>query len=504
MSGASPESEPAWRVHLPAGVALAEVDLAEGGNLPACWTRRWSQAPAQPVLHDDHRGWLTAEEVEARTRRVASRLAAAGLSPGDRLLVSAAPSVDLVIAYVAALRLGLTVVPANTGYRGREVAHIVGDCRPAGALVDDRERGEWVRTASTAPLVVVGPEVDLPDGVEVPVLDRVAPTAPALIAYTSGTTGAPKGAVLSHANLLASAHALRLAWRWTPDDRLVLALPLFHLHGLGVGLNGSLTSGAAVLVRPRFDVDDVLDAAAELDGTMFFGVPTMYGRLAASSRLGELARLRLCVSGSAPLPPDLWHAVADGGRQEILERYGMTETVMTVSNPHDGERRPGTVGFPLPGVDVRISAEDGQLHVRGPNVFGGYWERPEATAEAFDDEGWFATGDVVDRDADGYLRILGRTKELIISGGYNVYPREVEEVLRDHPAVADVAVVGLPSDEWGEQVTAFVVPDGPLDDRDVLAFAAERLAAYKCPKELRRVDALPRNAMGKVLKHELR
>jgi malonyl-CoA/methylmalonyl-CoA synthetase len=229
----------------------------------------------------------------------------------------------------------------------------------------------------------------------------------------------------------------------------------------------------------------------------------MYSRLAASDRLGELARLRLCVSGSAPLSPELWSAVAERGGQRILERYGMTETLMNVSNPYDGDRRPGSVGLPLPGVDLRLDDGTDEILLRGPNVMRGYWERPDATAEAFTADGWFRSGDVGAHDPDGYLRIVGRRKELIISGGYNVYPREVEDVLRSHPAVRDAAVVGRPDPEWGERVTAFVEADG-VDERELLELAAGQLAPYKRPRAVVFVDALPRNALGKVVKGELR
>ena len=494
---------PEWAVHLPAKVEAQSIDLAAGGSLPGCWVSRWQADPSHPVLFDDASGRVTAEELQARTARVAARFAAAGLVAGDRLVMSAVPSAAFVVAYVAALRLGLVVVPLNGAYLQREVAHIVTDARPAAAVVDDAARGGWIREASAGDPVITGPDVDLPDGPPV-VLDGVAADAPALIAYTSGTTGAPKGAVLRHANLLASAHALRLAWRWSPDDRLVLALPLFHMHGLGVGINGTLTAGAQVVIRPGFDATDVYDAISAHGASLFFGVPTMYARLAKSARLDELSALRLAVSGSAPLPDVLWHEVAQRSGQHILERYGMTETVMLVSNPHDGERRPGAVGFALPGVELAISETSGELAVRGPNVFDGYWERAAANAEAFDGAGWFLTGDIAARDPDGYLRIVGRSKDLIISGGYNVYPREVEDVLRAHPTVNDVAVVGLPSPRWGEQVTAFVVANEPVDVAALMEFAAGQLARYKQPKEIRLVDSLPRNALGKVLKSELR
>jgi malonyl-CoA/methylmalonyl-CoA synthetase len=310
--------------------------------------------------------------------------------------------------------------------------------------------------------------------------------------------------VLTHANLLAGSESVRLAWRWNASDRLVLALPLFHVHGLCVGLHGTLLAGASAVLLPRFDVDAVLDAARDYGASLFFGVPTMYHRLAQSSRVGELSGLRLCVSGSAALPAELHRTLAERGGQRVLERYGMTETLMIVSNPYDGERRAGSVGFPLPGVELRLAGGDeGEILLRGPNVFGGYWERREATAESFL-EGWFRTGDLGSFDPDGYLRILGRSKELIITGGLNVYPREVEEVLLDHPDVAEVAVVGTPSDEWGELVTAYVVSTGDQPVPEVLlAFAAERLAPFKRPRLVHFVDSLPRNALGKVVKHEL-
>ena len=476
-----------------------------GATLPEAWAAHFETAPDRPLLWEKRRGWVTAGDVDQASRRVAARLAGAGLRPGDRILMSAGTSVDLVEAHVAALRLGLVVVPANTAYREREIVHLVGDAGPRAAVVDDPDRAGWIHRANPD-VLILGPDVDVGSGAgAAPVLDAVRPEDPALIGYTSGTTGTPKGAVLSHGNLLASSEAVRLAWRWTADDRLVLALPLFHIHGLGVGLHGTLLAGASAVLLPRFDPDAVLDAAAAHDATLFFGVPTMYARLAGSHRLGELGRLRLCVSGSAPLPPAIFDRLADGSGQRVLERYGMTETGMNVSNPYDGERRPGTVGFPLPGVELRL-AENGEIHLRGPNVFGGYWGLPDATAAAFTDDGWFKTGDIGEHDPDGYLRLVGRARDLIITGGLNVYPREVEDVLLEHPAVAEVAVAGTPDAEWGEIVTAYVVPAPaaarPVDD-ELGGFAAERLARFKCPRRFVFVDELPRNALGKVLRHEL-
>lgn len=272
-----------------------------------------------------------------------------------------------MVAHVGALRAGLVVLPVNTAYTARELAHVVADARPVAAIVDDADRGRQVAAADlTGTLRVLGTDVALPDGPTPPHLDQAATDDPAIIAYTSGTTGAPKGAVLSHGNLLASAEALVLAWRWTPEDRLVLALPLFHLHGLGVGLHGTLVAGASAALRPGFAADDVIATVAEHDATLFFGVPTMWNRLVGASDAAGLHRLRLGVSGSAPLPAELHDRIAAATGQRVIERYGMTETVMNVSNPYDGERRPGTVGFPLPGVDLRLAEGTDEILLRGP------------------------------------------------------------------------------------------------------------------------------------------
>ena len=514
-----------WRAHLPEGSKFGEADLTVAGTLVRAWTSGWGAAPEAPVLldgvvegvvegpqlagHHHQRGtWWTGAELEEATRRAAGRLIGAGLVAGDRLLWSTGSSVATLVIHIAALRAGLVVVPANTAYTAAEIGHIVTDVRPAAAVVDDPRRGQWAREAAGGALAVFGPELDVPDHDPGP-LDAVGPEETALIVFTSGTTGVPKGAVLSHRNLLASVESVRTAWRWGPDDRLVHCLPVFHAHGLCVGVYGTLLAGGSAVLQPGFDPRAVLDAADEHSATLFFGVPTMYHRLVASDRVGELARMRLCVSGSAPLPADLHRRVSAATGQAVLERYGMTETLMNVSNPYEGERRPGTVGFPLPGVEVTL-ADDDEILVRGPNVFGGYWERPEATEDSFapDPLGgrpWFRTGDLGSVSDDGYLSILGRSKELIISGGYNVYPAEVEAVLLAHPEVLDVAVTGTPSDEWGEVVTAWVVTerDGPAPD-GLTEYAATKLAPYKCPRLVHMVGEIPRNALGKVVRTELR
>ena len=486
--------------HLEAGTPF-DPNPGGVGNLTSAWARAWRAAPERPQLHDPESGWRSRGELDAESARRAGRLAALGLEPGDRVLSSAASCFDLVASYVACLRLGLVVIPTNTAYGRRELEHVIRDARPRAALLDDEERMRVVAEIDPT-LHVLTPALDLADAPPPP-LDAIDASAPALICYTSGTTGQPKGAVLSHANCLASAEALRLAWRWNEGDRLLLALPLFHMHGLGVGLHGTLHAGASAVLLPTFRPGEILTAIDAHGASLFFGVPTMYHRLLRERSARALASLRLCVSGSAPLPASLHEEIEKTTGQRVLERYGMTETLMLVSNPYAEERRPGSVGWPLPGVELRLEGEPAEIQVRGPNVFTGYWERPEANAAAFTDEGWFRTGDLGRRDADGYVEIVGRAKELIISGGYNVYPREVEDALRAHPGVEDAAVVGEASEEWGERVVAYLVTPEPVELDALRAFVGDALAAYKHPRAIYRVDALPRNALGKVQKHRL-
>ncbi len=476
-------------------------------SLTAGWVARWRADPDRVVLVDAPSGATrSAADLATGSAVVAHRLAALGVLPGDRVLLSCDPSVDTVEAYVGILRLGAVVVPANTAYTSAELEHIVGDVRPVTAVVDDPERVPGLPFgASTTALtrrtpVIAGRVRDVP--LE---LDLAADGDPAMIAYTSGTTGRPKGAVLSHGNLRAGAAALVEAWGWTPADRLVHALPMFHMHGLGAAINGSLSAGSSMVVLPRFDPAAVVHAASAYDATMFFGVPTMYARLRDTGNLAALRALRLLVSGSAPLDPVLFHAIAAQAGQPPIERYGMSETVMLTSNPLRGERRAGSVGVPLPGVEVRLG-EGGAVEVTGPNVFAGYWERPDANAEAFTADGWFQTGDIGALDDDGYLRLVGRASDLIITGGYNVYPREVEDAVREHPDVDDVAVVGVPDETWGETVVAYVVPRGDVADlaAALAAHVEPRLAPYKRPRRWTLVDDLPRNALGKVRRDLLR
>jgi acyl-CoA synthetase (AMP-forming)/AMP-acid ligase II len=465
-------------------------------------------------------------ELFAAARRLAAGFAARGLRAGDRVAFFLGNGPEFVAAHLAALQLGAVMVPINLAYRRREIAHLLGDAEPRLLLTEraqlpvlDELQADERRSVEEVVLAedLAGWRVDA--GAFAP--PRVEGGDLAMILYTSGTTGRSKGAMLSHDNLLATVAALLAAWAWEPADVLYLALPLFHVHGLVVGLHCALAAGATVWLRRRFDAAESVTALAGGAPTLFFGVPTMYVRLLEELRRtgagAALGRLRLFCSGSAPLAPETFAAFAAATGHAILERYGMTETGMNLSNLYAGPRRPGTVGTPLPGVSVRIvdgegrdveSGGEGELLVRGSNVFAGYWRAPEATAASFvhDDLGrrWFRTGDLARQDPEtGAFTLLGRRHELILSGGFNVYPREVEEVLAAFPGVREAAVVGRPHPEWGEVPFAFLVADREIDEAALVAFCRGQMAAFKVPREFRYVDALPRNALGKVQKHLL-
>ncbi len=460
------------------------------------WARQWAARPESLVLVDgtDATRVVDAATIDGQTAAVASVLAERGVSPGDRVLWCARATLPSVSALLGVLRCGAVLVPLSPSATASEIAHVVDDAAPVLAIVE-RSRQD---TFGAGPTVGVEELARAAARAGPAAGPAPRPGDDALIVYTSGTTGTPKGAVHTHASLLAGISSLLLAWEWEPEDRLVLSLPLFHVHGLCAGLFGTLTAGASAAVFDRFDESAVLNAVPT--STMFFGVPTMYHRLAASGLSPGLRALRLCVSGSAPLAPDLWHRLAADG-VAVLERYGMTETLLTLSNPLDGERRPGSVGLPLPGVEAVVEDADehgiGELHVRGASLCRGYWGR-----DAFAPGEWFATGDLVSVADDGYVTVRGRRTELIITGGHNVYPAEVEAVLSRHPGVVEVAVVGVPSAEWGETVVAYVVGDPDL--ASLRELAATDLAPFKCPREVRLIDALPRNALGKVVRGELR
>jgi malonyl-CoA/methylmalonyl-CoA synthetase len=502
------DAEEAWSRHEAVASDFVPADLAAGGTLLRVWSGRWAQDPTRPVLIDgqDPGAVLRGDALLEQTATAAAGWAQRGVGPGERVLWSCAPSLPSIVALLGALRLGAVVVPVNPSTTSSELRYVLGDVAPSACVVDRPELKGWIGTHDAAMAVASPDELLRPAGGIDLVLDAASPDHDALIVYTSGTTGEPKGAVHTHRSLLAGAVALQRAWGWQPDDRLALALPLFHVHGLCAGLFGTLASGSSALVFARFAAADVLDAVDQ--STMFFGVPTMYHRLAETGRAGELSALRLCVAGSAPLPAALWRRFSEEFGVSVLERYGMSETLLTLSNPLLGERRPGSVGLPLPGVEAMIDEPDeagiGELMVRGPSLCRGYWNRVEAT-EAMARNGWFATGDLASLADDGYFSIRGRRTELIITGGHNVYPAEVEAVLARHPSVREIAVIGLPSAEWGESVTAFVVGRAGDPDIDALTLlAAEELTSYKRPRAFRVIDALPRNAMGKVIRRELR
>ena len=471
--------------------------LPPGRTLPEVWAAQWAARPGAPVLVDgrDSSRVVDAATFDGRTAALAGALAEWGVSPGDRVVWCARATLSSMEALVAVLRLGAVLVPVNPSTTGAEMGHVVGDAAPVVAICDRPQPDAF----GDGPAVAMVDDLARAAGRAAPLSGWAQrPDADALIVYTSGTTGKPKGAVHTHASLLAGVSALRAAWQWESGDRLLLCLPLFHVHGLCAGLFGVLAAGASAVVFDRFDESAVLDAAPT--STMFFGVPTMYHRLDASGRASELGGLRLCVSGSAPLAPELWHRLATAG-VGVLERYGMTETLLTLSNPLVGERRPGSVGRPLPGVEAVVDDPDeqgiGELLVRTASVCRGYWGR-----DAFRPGGWFATGDLVSVQGDGYVTVRGRSTELIITGGHNVYPAEVGAVLSRHPGVVEVAVVGVPSPEWGETVVAFVV--GDADPASLKELAAAELASFKCPREMRLVEALPRNELGKVVRARLR
>ncbi len=414
---------------------------------------------------------------------------------GDRVVWVASPSGPSLIAAIGVLRSGATLVPVSISQTTIERETVLSEIDPR--LVIDEAVEETA--TSRHPITLASGMAPHEDVCEVQADDI------ALVIFTSGTTGNPKGAMITHASLAAQVDSLQEAWEWRADDRLLSALPLFHVHGLVVALLASLSIGSGLVLEPSFDAGAFADRSAQIDATMTFCVPTMLHRLHAASLEGALTSFRVVISGSAPLSIDLFDAYGAAG-VPVLERYGMTESLLTISNPLRGERRAGTVGLALPGVSLELPppfGEPGVLKVKGPGIFAGYWRRPEATREVLND-GWLTTGDVVSVDDDGYVTICGRQKDLIITGGHNVYPAEVEDVLVGSPAIAEAAVIGVASEEWGESVVAFLVPSesstGLIEAAEAQAMA---LSAFKRPRRYVILDSLPRNAMGKLQRHLL-
>jgi malonyl-CoA/methylmalonyl-CoA synthetase len=438
---------------------------------------------------------FTFGEVERRSNRLAHALRARGLRKGDRVGAYLANRVELVDLYLACVKLGVIFVAINVLYRDREVAHITADAEPR-FIVSTDTLDELMHEASSQP--------------ETRPLESLDGDTPAAILYTSGTTGASKGAVLTHNNFAANAVNLVACWRISADDRFLLALPLFHIHALGNGLHSWLISGCRMRLLERFDHRTATRELLDFLPTLLFGVPTVYVRLletppADARTIG--AAMRLCVSGSAALPPQVLEGFRELFGQTILERYGMTETFMTMSNPYVGERRAGTIGFPLPGVSARLvdgegrDAGEGELWVKGPVIFSEYWRRPDATAAAFTD-GWFRTSDIASRSEDGYFTLRGRKSDLIISGGFNIYPREIEELLLEQAGVIEAAVCAAPDAVRGEVPVAYLV--GEFEPAVLERVCREQLASFKVPRRFVRVETIPRTAMGKVQKHLLK
>ena len=455
----------------------------------------------------------------------ANALEGLGVQPGDRITVQVEKSIANVCVYLAALRTGAVFNPLNTAYTPSEIDYFAGDARPR-VLVTAPERLDDMRPIAEANGVSHVVTLDAESGGSLAQL--AAQAAPdhdpvpraeddlAGLVYTSGTTGRSKGAMLSHGNLASNALTLHELWGFEPDDVLIHALPIFHVHGLYVALNTSFLNGSKMFWLPKFDADAIVGLLRR--ASVLMGVPTFYTRLLAHDGFSAEAcsNMRLFISGSAPLLAETHDRFAEHTGHRILERYGMTEAGMITSNPYDGDRVAGTVGFPLPGVDVRVvdaeggvlpAGEIGTLEIKGPNVFGGYWGMPEKTAEEFRDDGYFITGDLATQDETGRVSIVGRGKDLIITGGFNVYPKEIETELDLIDGIGESAVIGVPHPDFGEGVVAVVtapVSDQAPDEETIISALSNKLAKFKLPKRVYQIDALPRNTMGKVQKAELR
>ncbi len=454
---------------------------------------------------------ITYGDMLNRINELAGVLKAAGVVPDDRVVVQVEKSATNLALYLAALKVGAIYVPLNTGYTQAELDYFIGDAEPK-VFVGSEAREDV--TSFTLDAAGTGTLTDaIETGVEIATEPRADDDLAAIL-YTSGTTGRSKGAMLSHKNLASNAHALNDFWGWRQDDVLLHALPIFHVHGLFIASHCALLNGTPMVWLPKFEAQAVFDALA--DSTVLMGVPTFYVRLLAMPEFGraQAEHMRIFISGSAPLTEQVFNEWEAKTGQKILERYGMSETIINTSNPLDGERVAATVGFPLPGLDVRITndageplpnGEVGNIEVRGENVFSGYWRMPEKTAEEIRSNGFFITGDLGTMDEEGRVSIVGRSKDLVISGGYNVYPKEVESVLDDMDSVVESAVIGVPHADFGEAVVAVIVPvDNHVQQDQVDAALDGQLARFKQPKAVINVPELPRNTMGKVQKNLLR
>jgi len=473
--------------------------------------------------------WYSYQDVLDVSASIANTLVNMGVKPGDRVAVQVPKSIEAIMLYLATLRAGAIFLPLNTGYTGSEVEYFLENATPSIFICDPAKAddlsglttklsirletlGVWKNHDESAGTLA---DQSLDASTEFENVERSGDDLGAIL-YTSGTTGRSKGAMLSHDNLLSNAETLVDYWRFTSDDVLLHALPIFHTHGLFVATNVTLMAGASLIFLGGFSNDAVIEHLP--NSTALMGVPTFYTRLLGDARFDKalVEHMRVFISGSAPLLAETHIEFEERTGHRILERYGMTETNMNTSNPYDGERRAGTVGFPLPGVELRIvdgstgekvpDGEVGILEVTGPNVFSGYWQMPEKNKEEFREDGFFITGDMATVDADGYIQIVGRSKDLIISGGYNIYPKELELLLDEQKGVLESAVIGVPHPDFGEGVVGILVPkaDEELSEEKIIAAIKDEIARFKQPKKLVILDELPRNTMGKVQKNVLR
>jgi malonyl-CoA/methylmalonyl-CoA synthetase len=493
----------ALRDAFPADLGAPAIETADGPGAPRIYTWR---------------------DMERTSAMLANLLDSLKLPAGARVAVQTDKSVEGLLLYLAVLRAGFVYLPLNTAYQATEMAYFIGDAEPS-VVVCSGKNFDWLskiaKDAGTEDVFTLN------DDATGTLLDRAARMSDAhvpaqkkaddlgVILYTSGTTGRSKGAMLTHANMLSNARTLKDYWGWVKGDVLLHVLPIFHVHGLFVAAHGALLNGSKMLWFQKFDAAAVTKRLPE--ATVFMGVPTLYVRLLGEPGFGREAcrNMRLFIAGSAPLLIDTFNEFRERTGHTILERYGMSETIMLTSNPYNGERRGGTVGLPLPGVSLRVADDKAQpcaagdiggIEVRGPNVFQGYWRMPEKTREEFTDDGWFKTGDMGRIDADGYVTIVGRSKDLIITGGYNVYPAEIEGYINQMEGVAESAVIGVPHPDFGEGVVAIVVPrpGASLDPRALITALKGMIANFKVPRQCFVVDDLPRNTMGKVQKSLLR
>ena len=484
------------------------------GDLHSRFARSFERFAGRALIEEESGRVWTYAAVEREAGRLAARLAALGVSPGERVLVQTDKNVETLLLYFATIRIGAVYLPLNVDYTESELAYFFADAGPALAVCREESFDLFRRIGGGEVAVQTLDRLfaALPADPAEPV--HRAPGDIAAILYTSGTTGKPKGAMLTNDNLVSNGEMLIDFWRFSPEDRLIHALPIFHVHGLFVAMHCVVFSGACAIFMAKFEPGAVIARMA--DASVLMGVPTFYFRLLGDARFTREAStgMRLFISGSAPLSADIHRAFEERSGHRVLERYGMTETGMLTSNPYAGERRAGFVGPPLPGVELRIAdfesgrvlehGETGIVEVRGRNIFKGYWQMPEKTAAEFRPDGFFITGDMGFIDRDGYVQLVGREKDLIITGGLNVYPAEVEALLDDRADVAEAAVIGVPHPDFGEAVVAVVQPSGHFDADAVREELRKDLAAFKLPKRIVTVAELPRNTMGKIQKKLLR